>query len=218
VLERRMNALLSFLVIAVASSCAALSPMTPAPALFPDRTPLVQFDFEQDTLSQPPDGFETRSGHWSVADSPTSLSGTQVLVRGGDEAGVIAIKNSEEAHAAAGEVGVRVFLGASGAGLGCDASNGGPSYLLKLEPSAGRVALYEKSGDSLSMAAQTPLSRPKGEWARLGILCEAHQVIGYVDGKPLLHDRSNVGTFELALFTDAGVTAQFDDLKYWARK
>ena len=217
-LERRTNVLLPVLVTVITASCATLSPMTPAPALFPERAALVQIDFEQDTLSQPPDGFEPRSGNWTVADSPTSLSGTQVLVRGGDDAGVLAIKNSEEAHEAAGEVGVRVFLGSSGAGLGCDGRNGAPSYLLKLEPTAGRVALYEKSGDSLSMAAQTPLARPKGEWSRLGILCDAHQVVGYVDGKPLLRDRSNVGSFELALFTDPGVTAQFDDLKYWAKK
>jgi hypothetical protein len=204
--------------IAMSSGCTALAPIAPSPTLFPERTSLVQFDFERDSLSQPPEGFETRSGHWAVVDSPTSLSGTQVLVRGGDDAAVIAVKNSEEAHTAAGEVGVRVVLGASGAGLGCDGSKGGSSYLVKLEPTEGRVALYKKSGDSLAMAAQAPLARAKGEWSRLGILCETNQVVGYVDGKPLLRDRTDVGSFELALFTDPGVTAQFDDLKYWSKK
>jgi len=210
--------LLVALVIAMSSGCASLAPIAPSPTLFPDRASLVQFDFERDTLSQPPEGFETRSGHWAVVDSPTSLSGTQVLVRSGDDAAVIAVKSSEEAHSAAGEVGVRVFLGTSGAGLGCDGSNGGSSYLVKLEPTAGRVALYKKSGDSLAMAAETPLVRAKGEWARLGILCETNQVVGYVDGKPLLRDRTTVGSFELALFADPGVTAQFDDLKCWSKK
>src|SRR5437773_1144069 len=81
-----------------------------------------------------------------------------------------------------------------------------------------RDALYRKQGESLSIAGQTALPLPKGEWARLGIRCDTDRVIGYVDGKPLLRDRSSVGSFELALFADAGVTAQFDDLKCWAKK
>jgi len=219
VLDRGVHRLFLSVLIGLAGGCATLAPIAPSPTLFPDRAALVEFDFERDSLSQPPEGFETRSGHWAVVDSPTSLSGTQVLVRGGDDAGgVIAVKNSEEARAAAGEVGVRVFLGTSGAGLGCDGAKGGASYLLKLEPTASRVALYKKSGDSLAMAAETPLVRAKGEWARLGILCDTNQVVGYVDGKPLLRDRTSVGSFELALFADPGVTAQFDDLKYWAKK
>ena len=205
-------------VLTLASSCALLSPMTPVPTLFPEKASVEEFDFERDTLSQPPDGFETRHGRWSVADSPTSLSGTQVLVRGGEDAAVLAVKNSSEVRVAAGEVSVRVFLGSSGAGLGCAGGAGGDGYVVKLEPTAGRVALYRMTGDSLAVAAETPLPTPKGEWARLGIRCEANRVIGYVDGKPLLRDRSTVGSFGLALFADAGVTAQFDDLKYWARK
>jgi hypothetical protein len=218
VLELHTNRWLFALAMAMTSACTVISPMAPAPSLFPDRESLVKFDFEQDALSQPPDGFETRSGHWSVADSPTSLSGTQVLVRGGDEAAAIAVKDSENSRAGAGEVGVRVFLGDSGAGLGCDAASGRQSYELKLEPAAGRVALYRKAGDSSALVAQTPLARPKGEWAHLGLRCEGNQVIGYVDGKPLLHDRGDVGSFEIALVADPGVTAQFDDLRYWARK
>ena len=209
---------LPVLVLAGVASCAKLAPIASVPTLFPDKASVAQFDFERDSLSQPPDGFETRHGHWSVADSPTSLSGTQVLVRGGEEAAMIAVKASEQASAAAGEVGVRVFLGASGAGVGCSGADGAESYVVKLEPTAGRVALYRKTGDSLAVAAQTPLPLPKGEWARLGIRCEGSRVTGYVDGKPLLRDRSTAGSFELGLFADPGVTAQFDDLKYWARK
>ena len=204
--------------LALASSCALLSPVTPVPMLFPEKASVEEFDFERDTLSQPPDGFESRHGRWSVADSPTSLSGTQVLVRGGEDAAVLAVKNSEQSRVTAGEVGVRVFLGSSGAGLGCAGAEGGDGYVVKLEPAAGRVVLYRKTGNSLAVAAETPLATPKGEWARLGIRCEANRVIGYVEGKPLLRDRSSVGSSSLALFTDAGVTAQFDDLKYWARK
>jgi len=216
--ERRVLGVIAAFVIAIGGGCAKLAPIAPSPTLFPDRASLVEFDFERDSLSQTPEGFETRSGHWAVVDSPTSLSGTQVLVRGGDDSGVIAVKDSEEARTGAGEVGVRVILGTSGAGLGCDGAKGEPSYLVKLEPSSGRVALYKKTGDSLAMAAETPLARAKGEWARLGISCDANQVVGYVEGKPLLRDRASVGAFELALFADPGVTAQFDDLKYWAKK
>jgi hypothetical protein len=33
-----------------------------------------------------------------------------------------------------------------------------------------------------------------------------------------VRDRTAVGAFDLALYADAGVTAQFDDLTYWAKK
>jgi hypothetical protein len=206
------------LVGAIFASCGVLSSVAPAPALFPDKTTVERFDFEQDALNQTPEGFEARLGHWSVADSPTSLSGTQVLVRGGENPALIVVKNAEQVRAAAGEVGVRVFLGPTGAGLGCDEKGSDNGHYLKLEPTAGRVGLYRKSGEELTLVDQIPLTAPKGEWARLGILCEAGRVIGYVNGKPVLRDRSGVGSFELALFADAGVTAQFDDLKYWSTK
>ena len=216
--EPRVLGLALFFSVAIGGGCAKLAPIAAPPSLFPERASLVEFDFERDSLSQAPEGFEARSGRWAVVDSPTSLSGTQVLVRGGDDSGVIAVKDSEQARAGAGEVGVRVILGTSGAGLGCDDTKGGPSYVVKLEPTSGRVALYKKNGDSFAMAAETPLARAKGEWARLGISCDANQVVGYVEGKPLLRDRTSVGSFELALVADPGVTAQFDDLKYWAKK
>ncbi len=66
-----------------------------ASPLFPSKASVQRFDFEHDTLHQPPDGFEARSGQWSVVDSPTATSGTQVLVRGGEGSGLLAVKEAE---------------------------------------------------------------------------------------------------------------------------
>lgn len=177
-----------------------------------------RIDFEDGALHEPPEGFETRLGRWSVADSPTAASGTQVLVRGGDGAAVLVLKDASGVAAAAGEVAIRVFLGTSGAGIWCDADQGNAGYLLKLEPDAQRIALYRKSGDSMTAVDQATVSAPKGEWTRLGILCENDRVIGYLDGKPAVMNRGPMSAFDLALYADPGVTAQFDDFKYWAAR
>jgi hypothetical protein len=153
-----------------------------------------------------------------VVDSPTATSGTQVLVRGGDDSAVLAVKETAGVTSAAGEVAVRVLLGSSGAGLACGGSGNRPEHLLKIEPNAARMALYRKTDDSMKVVDQTPAPVLKGEWARLGIRCEADRVVGYLDGKPVVRDRAAAGAIDLALYADAGVTAQFDDLTYWAKK
>lgn len=198
------------------TACAVATRVAGAPPLFSSKVTPQMFDFEQDALHQPPEGFEARSGRWVVEDSPTAASGTQVLVRGGDDAAVLAVKNAEHVHAAAGEAATRVFLGGSGAGLFCYAKDGG--YLVKLEPNAGRLALYRTSGDSLTLVDQSPVSAPKGDWVRVGIRCEGDRVLGYVNGKLAVKQRAEIGEFDLALYTDPGVTAQFDDVTYWAPK
>jgi hypothetical protein len=43
-------------------------------------------------------------------------------------------------------------------------------------------------------------------------------VIGYLDGTPAVMNRGPMSAFDLALYADPGVTAQFDDLKYWAAR
>ena len=58
----------------------------------------------------------------------------------------------------------------------------------------------------------------KGDWVRIGIRCESHRTIGYVDDKSVVRIAEGVGPFDLVLIVDAGVTAQFDDLAYWASK
>jgi len=197
------------------AGCAMLGTASP---LFPTRASVQRFDFERDTLHQPPEGFDAHGGQWSVVDSPTATSGTQVLVRGDDSAGLLAVKEAEGVTAAGGEVQVRVFLGSSGAGLSCSSSKNGGGHVLKLEANATRVALYREADGSMKMVDEYPAPVPKGEWARIGIRCDSDRVIGYLDGKPVVRDRSTTSAFDLALYADAGVTAQFDDLSYWANK
>jgi hypothetical protein len=207
--------LLAALAAGPLAACSFVGANTP---LFPGKATVQRFDFEHDTLHQAPDGFDARLGQWSVAESPTATSGTQVLVNGGDSPAVLVVKDAAGVTGAAGEVEVRVFLGSSGAGLSCSGSGNGPGHLLKIEPNAARMALYRKTDDSMKVVDETPAPIPKGEWARLGIRCEADRVVGYLDGKPLVRDRSVVGAIDLALYADAGVTAQFDDLTYWVKK
>ena len=211
----RLPALLAVLAVSPLAACSVISSGTP---LFPGKASVQRFDFEHDTLHQAPDGFGAALGQWAVADSPTAASGTQVLVRGGQNPATLTVKEAAGVTSAAGEVAVRVFLGSPGAGLSCSGAGNGAGHFLKIEPGAARMALYRKTDDSMKVVDQTPALVPKGEWARLGIRCEADRVVGYLDGKPVVRDRTTVGAFDLALYADAGVTAQFDDLTYWAKK
>jgi hypothetical protein len=213
---RAMAVIAASLALAAAGSCASLvSSVEGDPPLFPGSGDVQKVDFEDRALNEPPEGFETRIGRWSVADSPTAVSGTQVLVRGGEGAAELVPKDAEGVVSAGSEVSVRIFLGAPGAGIWCDADRGKAGYLLKLEPDARRIALYRKSADSMTNVDQAAISASKGEWTRLGLLCQSDRVIGYLDGKPAVKDRGAVPPFDLALYADPGVTAQFDDFKYW---
>jgi hypothetical protein len=198
-------------------SCTALPSVSGTPPLFAAADVVRRFDFEHDTLHEPPQGFEPRLGRWAVADSPTASSGAQVLVGSGEETGVLAVKEAQGVTAAAGEVAVRVFLG-SGAGLSCDDTSAAVAQILKLEPREGRIALYRKTGDSVKLIDEAPVNAAKGDWVRIGIRCESHRTVGYVDDKSVVTMAERVGTFDLVLIVDAGVTAQFDDLAYWASK
>jgi hypothetical protein len=216
---RAVTVIAASLALAAASSCASLvSSVEGDPPLFSGSGNVQKVDFEDRALHEPPEGFETRLGRWSVADSPTAASGTQVLVRGGEGAAELVPKDAEGVASAGGEVAVRVFLGAPGAGIWCDADQGKAGYLLKLEPDARRIALYRKSADSMTTVDQAAVSAAKGEWTRLGLLCQNDRVIGYLDGKPTVRNRGPVPPFDLALYADPGVTAQFDDFKYWAAR
>jgi hypothetical protein len=199
-------------------SCSVVPSVGVAPPLFGTTGGIHRFDFEHDTLHEPPRGFEPRLGRWAVADSPTAFSGAQVLVGAAGDAGVLAVKEAEGVTAAAGEVAVRVFLGSSGAGLSCDATSEAAAQVLKLEPRERRIALYRKTGDSLKLVDQAPVATPKGEWVRIGIRCESHRTVGYVDEKSVVKVGEGLGAFDLALVADPGVIAQFDDLVYWASK
>ncbi len=212
------NILPSLAALAVLNaSCSTLSTLGSPPALFGNAADSQKFDFESDKPSQPPTGFESRLGHWSVADSPTAVSGHQVLVRHGDSAGVLEVKSTEGSQRIHGEVAVRIFLGSSGAGIGCEGGGAG-GYFWKLEPNQGRVVLYREAEDSLREVARQAVPVAKGSWTRLGILCEPDRVVGYLDGKPVASERASLGAMDLTLSTDPGVTAQFDELRIVARK
>ena len=201
----------------LALSCTELRSVSGAPALFAASDGVRRFDFEHDTLHEPPQGFEPRVGRWAVADSPTAFSGAQVLVGSGEDAGVLAVKEAQGVTAAAGEAAVRVFLG-SGAGLSCDDTSQAVAQILKLEPRERRIALYRKTGESIQLVDEAPVNAAKGDWVRVGIRCESHRTIGYVDEKSVVSMAEGVGTFDLVLVVDAGVTAQFDEVAYWASK
>jgi hypothetical protein len=198
-------------------SCTELRSVSGAPALFAAADGVRRFDFEHDTLHEPPQGFEPRVGRWAVADSPTAFSGAQVLVGSGEDGGVLTVKEARGVTAAAGEVAVRVFLGSS-AGLSCDDTSEAVAQILKLEPREQRVALYRKTGDSVKLVDEAPLNAAKGDWVRIGIRCESHRTIGYVGDKSVVTMAEGVGTFDLVLIVESGVTAQFDDLAFWANK
>jgi len=215
--EKRSASRLAVLALGLLPCCATLSALAPPPPLFPDPSSVEALDFERDSLGRPPDGFGMAQGYWAVVDSPVAVSGTQVLVCDGQAASMLALRDSEPAREVGAEVTLRVLLGPSGAGLACNDGQGDNGVLLKVEPHASRVALYVRKSDALTLVDQTAAAASKGEWVQIGLRCEDGQSIGYVGGKPVLRSTSDLGAFTLALFSDAGVTAQFDDLKFWVR-
>jgi hypothetical protein len=214
-LPERIVGLGCALLCLAASACAIASHVSGTPPLFSQKGGLHMFNFEQDALHQPPEGFDPRIGRWTVEDSPTAASGTQVLVRGGEEAGALAVKNAEDVDTAAAEAATRIFLGGSGAGLACSGKAPAAGYVVKVEPNVGRMALYRKSGDTLQLLDEAQVAAQKGEWARIGIRCDRDRVVGYFNGKAVVKQRADIHGFELALYADPGVTAQFDDVTFW---
>lgn len=200
------------------SGCHALPHRDRAPSIFAGATNVERVDFEKNPLNRPPAGFEARSGDWSVVDSPTALSGEQVLVRRGDEPAALLVQGAERAEQVAGEVALRVLMGASGAGLACETGEEGSGYLLKLEPSVGRAVLLRVSGDDTTAVGSHAVEVAKDDWTRVGLLCQSDRVIGYLAGKPFARDSGLPGVVSFGLYADGGTTVQFDDLRYWAKK
>ncbi|MGH7822121.1 MAG: hypothetical protein ACREQ9_20350 [Candidatus Binatia bacterium] len=201
------------LPLALLATSFACSMMGPAPPLFPPSRSVESIDFEDDSLNQAPSGLETSgSGRWAVVDSPTAVSGTQVVVRRGDDPAMLGVREAKGTASVVGEVSLRVLLGASGAGIACDTDGNG--YVFKAEPANRRVALYRKSNGAAELLAAEGAAVEKGKWLRLGILCAEDRIVGYLDGKPVLTKQAPLGRTNLALYADPGVTAHFDDVRY----
>lgn len=213
----RRNRLVAASAILALSGTACLWPMT-MPALFLPGQALEQIDFEGDAVSRSPGGFEASSDGWTVADSPTAASGSQVLVRSGATSSELRIAKAIGARSLGGEVSVRVFLGSAGAGFACRVGKT-ESYLVLLEPEAPRVVLYRQAGETRTLLTSRSVGESKGRWARLGIRCEPSRVAAYIDGEPMAQTRTPSGAaIDLALYVEGGVVAQFDDLRYAARR
>lgn len=194
-------------VLLLAVSCALLG--SPGPPL-PDGTKSSRIDFEATRLNELPEGLRPGIGRWAVANSPSAVSGTQLVVHRGDDDSGLTVEAASRRRRIGAEVSVRVLLGPSGAGLACEAD--GTRYVVKAEPEEARVGLYAGT----ELVETGPLASPKGEWVRLGIACGEDGVTGYVDGKSVVRSRRKLATVSLELFVDAGVTAHFDDLTFTA--
>lgn len=190
----------------VGSGCATLLPVDPP---LPTGVKVSGFDFEATVLNGLPPGLRPELGRWAVANSPSAVSGTQIVVHEGDDDSQLSVEAAAGARRVGAEVSVRVLLGPSGAGLACEA---GERYSVKAEPEASRIGLYEGS----TLLQEGSLAAQKGEWVRLGIVCDENGVIGFVDGKSVVRGRRKLAAVSLGLYADAGVTVQFDDLRFTA--
>lgn len=198
--------------------CSLLTSLTSAPALFSGAQTVEQVDFEESAPGRVPPALDARPGDWAVADSPTARSGNQVLVRRGARVTDAVVKASEGAREVAGEVALRVLVGSSGAGIGCRGVDKG-AWIVQLDPAAEKVELCRRSADALSVVDSASASLAKGEWTSVGIACRRGEVIAYLKGKPVIRRSAPLGSaIELLLYADAGVVAQFDDLRYSVRR
>jgi hypothetical protein len=207
--------LLRFLIVALATAalagCATVAPRTKSAPLFSDAMVGNRLDFETQTLGRAPDGFAGDTAEFAVADSPSAASGELVVVHRGGKAASLTLPPKDGGTAVRGEAAVRVLVGEPGAGVGCEAADGS-GYLVRVEPEAKRVALYERTAGDLKLIGESPSTVGKGTWVRLGIQCGRGQVTSYRDGAEIAGKRAEVEPSTLALHADADVTAQFDDV------
>ena len=202
------------------AGCAGIETRRSSAPLFPESAARERLDFETQTLGRAPSGFAGDTTEFAVADSPNAASGELVVVhRGGKAASLTLQPGIPEGEAAnkefRGEAAVRVMLGEPGAGVACEGPEGS-GYLVRVEPEAKRVALYERSVGDLKLVAESPATVTKGSWVRLGIRCGRGQVTSYLDGKPIATKKADVELGVLALHADADVTAHFDDVLFVA--
>ena len=206
-------ALSVLLAVLTLAGCASVSSPRKAAPLFADQSAGDKFDFESQTLGRAPTGFNGDTAEFAVADSPSAASGELVVVHRGGKAASLTLQPAKAGQEVRGEAAVRVMVGDPGAGVGCDASDGS-GYLVRVEPGAKRVALYERSAGDLKLVGESASLVVKGSWARLGIRCGRGQVTSYVDGAPVASKSAEgVAPSTLALHADADVTAQFDDVQ-----
>jgi hypothetical protein len=192
-------------------SCATLESRRSSAPLFPGAAVGDRLDFETQPLGRSPEGFSGDTTEFAVADSPSAASGELVVVHRGGKAASLTLQKGEGGKELRGEAAVRVMIGEPGAGVACEAPDGS-GYLVRVEPEAKRVALYERSADDLKLVAENPSSAGKGSWVRLGIRCGGGQVTSYLDGVQVATKRAEVEPSILALHVDADVTAHFDDV------
>lgn len=198
------------------AGCTTLAASRISGPLFSESSGGERLDFENQPLGRAPSGFVSGPTNWSVADSPTAASGEQVLVHTGEEASAIQVEGGRGAKELRAEAAVRVFVGKAGAGVACAAEDES-GYLVRFEPEAKRVALYDRSGEDFALVGERALDASKGKWVRLGIRCGRGQVVGYLDGEVMASRRTEEAPSAIELHADAAVTAQFDDLRYIAR-
>ena len=200
------------LLAAVAlASCTSIEKRRSSAPLFSDAAVGDRLDFETQTLGRSPEGFAGDTTEFAVADSPSAASGELVVVHRGGKAASLTLQKGEGGTELRGEAAVRVMIGEPGAGVACESPDGS-GYLVRVEPEAKRIALYERSVDDLKLVAESPSSVGKGSWVRLGIRCGGGQVTSYLDGVQVASKRAEVEPSNLALHADADVTAHFDDV------
>ncbi|MGH7802722.1 MAG: hypothetical protein ACREQJ_00110, partial [Candidatus Binatia bacterium] len=190
----------SLTIVAVTLSlaaCANLEARRSSAPLFSDAVARDRLDFETHMVGRAPNGFAGDTTEFAVADSPNAASGELVVVHRGGKAASLTLQPQNAAEGAGankelrGEAAVRVMIGEPGAGVACEASDGS-GYLVRVEPDAKRVALYERSVGDLKLVAESPSTVGKGSWARLGIRCGRGQVTAYLDGAPLVSKSAEV--------------------------
>ena len=203
------------------AGCAGIETRRSSAPLFPESSARDRLDFETQTLGRAPTGFAGDTAEFVVADSPNAASGELVVVHRGGKAGSLTLQPGSAAEGGnsgkefRGEAAVRVMIGEPGAGVACESPDGS-GYLVRIEPEAKRVALYERSVGDLKLVAESPATVTKVSWVRLGIRCGRGQVTAYLDGTPIATKKADVELSVLALHADADVTAHFDDVLFVA--
>lgn len=221
------SAIWTTLLTALAARLASAAPPAAPPA--PAMPPTQAWRFDEDTLHQPPPGFEFgqtgrgRPGTWRVEDQNGVPSPPNVLVQSEADAGKgltrFALAGSKKYGDVRARVRCRPLHGGTDKGCGVVVRWQSDSVYLLAHVSArkGEVALYAQSGEVRRELARKSVAVAAGAWLTLELEAKGDALQVMLDGKPVVKAKDGMlrGSGRIGVATAADAHSLFDDLEVW---
>ncbi|MSP90547.1 MAG: hypothetical protein EXR79_01890 [Myxococcales bacterium] len=198
----------------------------------PEPTPVQRWTFDQDTLHQPPPGFEFgftgrgRPGTWVVEDQNGVPSAPNALVQSEGDAGRAMTRFALAGSKKYADVRVRVrckpLHGGTEKGCGVIVHWQSDSQYVLARASALKheVVLFVQSGEIRRELGRKKASVAAGRWLTLAVEAKGETLTVRLDGKVVLSVKDGMarGNGRFGVATEADAHSMFDDLEVWDAK